>query len=184
MTQYQSSSRSSASSVVPCFTFATTPLKSVGRTRIVAESFTTFRVGMTCAAASRAAATKVSVRTRVVRASSRRRIGVVSVPTVFRPRRAAASCATARSRAQECRATMSAMRDQRQPGAPRRLRFGLFDFDPGAGELRREGVPVRLQPQPAAVLAYLVARPGEVVTRDALRDAVWGGETFVDFDRG
>src|SRR5438093_9129521 len=73
----------------------------------------------------------------------------------------------------------------KQPTADRgRVRFGLFEFDPATGELRREGALLRLQPQPSAVLAYLVARPGEVVTREALRDAVWGGDTFVDFDRG
>jgi DNA-binding winged helix-turn-helix (wHTH) protein/TolB-like protein len=68
--------------------------------------------------------------------------------------------------------------------APSRVRFGVFDFDPASGELRREGVPVRLQPQPAQVLAILVARAGEMVTRDALRQALWGPDTFVDFDRG
>src|SRR6184192_413916 len=70
------------------------------------------------------------------------------------------------------------------PMGTERVRFGMFEFDPASGELRREGTLVRLQPQPAQVLAYLVARPGEVVTRDALRDAVWGDDTFVDFDRG
>ena len=65
-----------------------------------------------------------------------------------------------------------------------RVRFGTYDFDPETGELRREGVPVRLQAQPAQVLALLVAKAGEVVTRETLRQAVWGAETFVDFDRG
>lgn len=65
-----------------------------------------------------------------------------------------------------------------------RVRFGLFDFDPESGELRREGVPLRLQAQPAQVLAALVARPGEIVTREELRQTVWGEQTFVDFDRG
>src|ERR1700732_1498727 len=68
--------------------------------------------------------------------------------------------------------------------APSRVRFGVFDFDTASGELRRDGVPVRLQPQPAEVLAILVARAGEIVTREALRQALWGPETFVDFDRG
>lgn len=65
-----------------------------------------------------------------------------------------------------------------------RVRFGVFDFDPATGELRREGVPVRLQAQPAQVLTLLLARPGEVVARETLRQAVWGNDTFVDFDRG
>ncbi len=65
-----------------------------------------------------------------------------------------------------------------------RIRFGAFDFHPQSRELRREGTPVRLQPQPAQVLALLLSTPGEVVTRDALRSALWGTETVVDFDRG
>ena len=63
-------------------------------------------------------------------------------------------------------------------------RFGPFAFDAASGELRRGADVVRLQAQPAQVLALLVARAGEVVTRDALRDAVWGRDTFVDFDKG
>jgi DNA-binding winged helix-turn-helix (wHTH) protein len=55
-----------------------------------------------------------------------------------------------------------------------RVRFGLFDFDPATRELRREGVPVRLQAQPAQVLAVLVQHGGEVVTREQLRQAIWG----------
>jgi DNA-binding winged helix-turn-helix (wHTH) protein/TolB-like protein len=65
-----------------------------------------------------------------------------------------------------------------------RIRFGAFDFDPQTRELRREGTPVRLQPQPAQVLALLLASPGEIVTRDTLRTAIWGTEIVVDFDRG
>jgi len=65
-----------------------------------------------------------------------------------------------------------------------RTRFGLFEFDPASGVLTREGVPIRLQPQPARVLALLVEQAGELVTRDDLRAAVWGGATFVDFERG
>jgi DNA-binding winged helix-turn-helix (wHTH) protein/TolB-like protein len=66
----------------------------------------------------------------------------------------------------------------------RGVRFGLFDFDPAASQLRREGLPVRLQAQPAQVLAVLLEHAGEVVTREELRSAVWGAGTFVDFDRG
>lgn len=64
------------------------------------------------------------------------------------------------------------------------VRFGLFDFNPETRELRREGAPVRLQSQPAQVLRLLIAARGEVVTREALRDAIWNDGTFVDFDRG
>jgi DNA-binding winged helix-turn-helix (wHTH) protein/TolB-like protein len=64
------------------------------------------------------------------------------------------------------------------------LRFGAFDFDPQTGELKREGLPVRLQSQPAQVLAALLDRAGEIVTRESLRQTIWGQETHVDFDRG
>lgn len=65
-----------------------------------------------------------------------------------------------------------------------RVRFGLFHFDPATGELSREGTPIRLQPQPARVLALLLERPGEIVSREDLHRHVWGNETFVDFERG
>ena len=65
-----------------------------------------------------------------------------------------------------------------------RARFGVFEFSPESGELLRDGVPVRLQPQPAKVLALLVARPGVLVTRDELQHEVWGSGTHVDFERG
>jgi DNA-binding winged helix-turn-helix (wHTH) protein/TolB-like protein len=64
-----------------------------------------------------------------------------------------------------------------------RVRFGVFDFDLASRELRRDGVAVRLQAQPAQALAVLLAHAGEVVTRDTLRQEIWGAETFVDFDR-
>src|ERR1700735_198146 len=65
-----------------------------------------------------------------------------------------------------------------------RFRFGLFEFDVATQELRREGVLLRLQSQPARVLSCLVEHAGKVVSREELHKAVWGGETFVDFDRG
>ena len=65
-----------------------------------------------------------------------------------------------------------------------RFRFGLFEFDVATRELRREGALVRLQSQPAQALSCLVEHAGKVVSREELRGAVWGGETFVDFDRG
>ena len=65
-----------------------------------------------------------------------------------------------------------------------RYRFGQFEFDAATGELTRGGTPVRLQPQPARVLALLVERAGTIVTRDEIRSHVWGQETFVDFERG
>jgi DNA-binding winged helix-turn-helix (wHTH) protein/TolB-like protein len=68
--------------------------------------------------------------------------------------------------------------------AAERFRFGLFEFELGSRELRREGAIVRLQAQPAQVLAVLMGRAGQVVTREELRAAVWDSATFVDFDRG
>jgi DNA-binding winged helix-turn-helix (wHTH) protein/TolB-like protein len=65
-----------------------------------------------------------------------------------------------------------------------RRRFGIFDFDLQTGELRREGRVVRLQAQPAQVLGVLLSHAGTPVTRDTLREVVWGSDTFVDFDRG
>ncbi len=66
----------------------------------------------------------------------------------------------------------------------RLFRFGLFEFNAATRELRREGALVRLQAQPAQVLGCLIVRSGQVVSRDELCDAVWGTETFVDFERG
>ena len=62
--------------------------------------------------------------------------------------------------------------------------FGTFSFNPASLELTREGRPVRLEPQPARALALLLSRPGEVVTRDQLRAAIWGEHIHVDYDRG
>ncbi len=62
------------------------------------------------------------------------------------------------------------------------VRFGVFEADLAAGELRRNGARVRLQEQPFQVLAHLVERPGEVVTREELRQKLWPADTFVDFD--
>jgi len=63
-------------------------------------------------------------------------------------------------------------------------RFGLFEFDPAAGELRKQGRLVRIEPQPARALALLVSHPGEVISRERLRSEVWDEGTHVDFDRG
>jgi DNA-binding winged helix-turn-helix (wHTH) protein len=63
-------------------------------------------------------------------------------------------------------------------------RFGEFVLDTRSGELRRGSYRVRLRPQPAAVLEYLLQRPGEVVSRSDLRDVLWPDGTFVHFDHG
>ncbi|HEY0157758.1 MAG TPA: winged helix-turn-helix domain-containing protein [Thermoanaerobaculia bacterium] len=64
------------------------------------------------------------------------------------------------------------------------LRFGPFTLDPATGELRREGELVPLAPQPFRLLLALASRPGELLTREELRQQVWGDGTFVDFERG
>jgi Tol biopolymer transport system component/DNA-binding winged helix-turn-helix (wHTH) protein len=61
-------------------------------------------------------------------------------------------------------------------------RFGVFELDLRAGELRRQGAKVKLQEQPFQVLAQLLEKPGEVVTREELRSRLWPADTFVDFD--
>src|SRR5437773_7840650 len=62
------------------------------------------------------------------------------------------------------------------------LRFGVFEVDVRSGELRKQGVRIKLQEQPFHVLAVLLQRPGEVVTREELRNQNWPADTFVDFD--
>ena len=64
------------------------------------------------------------------------------------------------------------------------VHFGIFEVDLGAGELRRNGSKVRLQDQPFQVLALLLERPGQIVTREELQARLWPAETFVDFDHG
>jgi len=61
-------------------------------------------------------------------------------------------------------------------------RFGVFEADLVTGELRRDGVKIRLQEQPFQVLAVLLERPGEMVTREELQKRLWPADTFVDFD--
>ena len=61
-------------------------------------------------------------------------------------------------------------------------RFGVFELDLSAGELRKSGVKMRLQGQPFQVLALLLERAGEVVTREELQQKLWPSDTFVDFD--
>jgi len=68
------------------------------------------------------------------------------------------------------------------PAAARVLRFGDFELDPESGELRKNGVAIRLQEQPFRILLELLQRPGEVVTRAELRERLWPADTFVDFE--
>jgi TolB-like protein/tetratricopeptide (TPR) repeat protein len=62
------------------------------------------------------------------------------------------------------------------------VRFAAFAVDLQAGELRKNGVKVKLQEQPFQMLSVLLERPGEVVTREELRKRLWSGDTFVDFE--
>lgn len=62
------------------------------------------------------------------------------------------------------------------------LRFGVFEADLRSGELRKSGIKLRLTGQPFQVLAALLERAGEVVTREELQQKLWASDTFVDFD--
>jgi TolB-like protein/DNA-binding winged helix-turn-helix (wHTH) protein/Tfp pilus assembly protein PilF len=64
------------------------------------------------------------------------------------------------------------------------VRFGSFELDLRAGELRKQGVKIKLQEQPFQILAMLLEHPGQVVTREELRSRLWPSDTFVDFDHG
>ncbi|MGA7414174.1 MAG: winged helix-turn-helix domain-containing protein [Bryobacteraceae bacterium] len=73
------------------------------------------------------------------------------------------------------------------PGTEDRQRlisFATFQVDLGTGELLKQGRKVKLQGQPFALLALLLEHPGQIVTRDELKDRIWGSETVGDFDRG
>ncbi len=65
---------------------------------------------------------------------------------------------------------------------PTVLRFGVFELDLEAGELRKAGARLRVQKQPLEILRLLVQRPGEIVSREELRAEIWSADTFVDFD--
>ena len=68
------------------------------------------------------------------------------------------------------------------PAKPIVMTFGPYEFNPRLGELRKEGMRVRLEGQPLAILQSLLDRPGELVTREELRKKLWPEDTFVDFE--
>jgi TolB-like protein/DNA-binding winged helix-turn-helix (wHTH) protein/Tfp pilus assembly protein PilF len=70
------------------------------------------------------------------------------------------------------------------PPPVRLVRFGIFEADFQAGELRKAGVRIKLQDQPLQILAMLVEHPEELVTREEIRQKLWPGDTFIDFDHG
>ena len=71
-----------------------------------------------------------------------------------------------------------------QLSSPTPLAFGPFEVNAHTGELRKHGKPVRLSGQPFQILLLLVAKPGDLVTREELREQLWTDGTFVDFDHG
>ena len=73
---------------------------------------------------------------------------------------------------------------QSSPASPNAIRFGLFEADLSAGELRKRGRKIPLQDQPFRVLTLLLQRPGELVSREEFQKALWPGDTFVEFDEG
>ena len=68
--------------------------------------------------------------------------------------------------------------------APEVLRFSGFEVDLKTKELRRLGRPVKLPPQALRLLEFLASQPGQLVTRDAIRQEIWSDGTFVDFEHG
>ncbi len=74
------------------------------------------------------------------------------------------------------------MEESKRPTEP--IRFGDFEVDLRAGELRKSGRKIKLQEQPFRVLAMLLERPGEAVTREELHEKLWPADTFGDFDHG
>ena len=67
---------------------------------------------------------------------------------------------------------------------PPTLRFGVFELDPRAGELRKKGMKIRLQGQPVEILVMLLEQPGATITREELQKKLWPADTFVDFEQG
>ena len=67
---------------------------------------------------------------------------------------------------------------------PPTFRFGVFELDPRAGELRKKGMKIRLQGQPVEILVMLLGRPGATITREELQKKLWPADTFVDFEQG
>lgn len=65
-----------------------------------------------------------------------------------------------------------------------RIRFGTFELDVDAGQLLMDGRPVRLPPQPFKLLWLLASHAGQLLTRDQIREALWTGDTFIDFEQG
>jgi TolB-like protein/DNA-binding winged helix-turn-helix (wHTH) protein/Tfp pilus assembly protein PilF len=67
---------------------------------------------------------------------------------------------------------------------PHTFRFGVFELNPSAKELRKQGMRIRLQGQPVEILTMLLEQPGELITREELQKKLWPADTFVDFEQG
>ncbi len=65
-----------------------------------------------------------------------------------------------------------------------KVQFGVFEVDLATGELRKAGTKIKLQDQPFQILSALLERPGEIVSREDLRQKIWRDDTFIDFDQG
>lgn len=70
------------------------------------------------------------------------------------------------------------------PEPARRYRFGVFEADASTGELRKQGIRIRINAQPFQVLVMLLDRPGEVLTREEISQVLWSDGTFVDYEHG
>ena len=70
------------------------------------------------------------------------------------------------------------------PSSDRRYRFGVFEADAATGELRRQGIRIKLNAQPFQVLLMLVERPGQLLTREEISSELWPDGTFVDYEHG
>ena len=75
-------------------------------------------------------------------------------------------------------------KDMTEPPAARRYRFGAFEADAATGELRRQGLRIKLNAQPFQVLLALLDRPGELLTREQIARELWPDGTFVDYEHG
>ena len=69
------------------------------------------------------------------------------------------------------------------PAAAAIARFGVFEVNPGAGELRKNGARINLQEQPFQLLVLLLERSGEVISREEITKKLWDPDVFVDFDK-
>lgn len=72
----------------------------------------------------------------------------------------------------------------RMSATHRLLKFGVFELNLDTQELRKFGTPIKLRPQPLRLLALLASCAGQIVSREEIKDQLWGGDTYVDFEHG